>query len=198
MKLTTRALLAGAAALALVLAGCSQNVGQGMPGMGSGSSASPSDTSTTANGADVAFATMMIPHHEQAIEMADLVLAKSGIDERIATLATAIKAAQGPEIDDMTEWLTEWGYPYNSSGMEGMDHGGMMSGEDMSALEAATGAEANRLFLEQMIEHHEGAIDMAEVELDSGSNPDALALAQRIIDSQTAEIETMRDILASL
>jgi uncharacterized protein (DUF305 family) len=93
-------------------------------------------------------------------------------------------------------------------GMDGMDHGGMdgmngmgdgmMSDDDMDRLEEAEGAEATRLFLEQMIVHHEGAIQMAENEVEDGENPDAVALAERIIESQTEEIATMRDLLASL
>ena len=80
-----------------------------------------------------------------------------------------------------------------------MDHGGgMMSDDDMAALEAATGAEASRLFLEQMTMHHEGAIEMAQDEVDNGQNSDAIAMAQTIIDTQTAEIATMQELLGSL
>ena len=75
---------------------------------------------------------------------------------------------------------------------------GMMTEEDMQALDAATGTEASRLFLEQMIEHHRGAIDMAQDEVDDGQNSDAVSLAQKIIDTQTAEITTMEEILATL
>ena len=84
-------------------------------------------------------------------------------------------------------------------GMEGMDHGGgMMSEDDMAALEAATGAEASRLFLEQMTMHHEGAIEMAQDEVDNGQNPDAVEMAQTIVDTQTAEIAQMQELLAQL
>lgn len=84
--------------------------------------------------------------------------------------------------------------------MSGMDHSmdGMMSDEDMANLEAVTGDEASRLFLEQMIEHHEGAVTMAQEEVDNGLNSDATALAQTIVDTQTSEIETMRELLTSL
>jgi uncharacterized protein (DUF305 family) len=144
------------------------------------------------------FTAMMIPHHEQAVEMADMVLAKDGIDERVVTLATEIKAAQGPEIDLMTTWLDGWGVD-TAGGLGGMDHGdGMMSGSDMSDLDAANGDDASRLFLEQMIVHHEGAIDMAEIEINEGQNADAVALAQKIIDAQTAEIAVMQGIISSL
>ena len=83
--------------------------------------------------------------------------------------------------------------------MEGMDHGGgMMSEDDMQALEDATGADASRLFLEQMIQHHEGAVEMAQEEVDNGQNSDAVALAETIIEAQTTEIATMKDLLATL
>lgn len=181
----------------LALAGCASTTSSGgmdnMPGMGSSASASPA---ADVNMADMQFTMMMIPHHEQAVEMADMILAKDGIDERVLTLAEQIKAAQGPEIELMESWLDEWGTPMGD--MDGMDHGGMMSDTDMQALEDATGAEASRLFLEQMIVHHEGAIEMAQDEVDNGQNPDVITLAENIIASQTTEIATMEDILATL
>jgi uncharacterized protein (DUF305 family) len=181
----------------LALAGCAGTTGSGgmdnMPGMGSSASASPA---ADVNNADMQFTMMMIPHHEQAVEMADMILAKDGIDERVLTVAEQIKAAQGPEIELMESWLDEWGTPMGDMG--GMDHGGMMSDTDMQALEDATGVEASRLFLEQMIVHHEGAIEMAQTEVDNGQNADVIALAEDIIASQTTEITTMEDILATL
>jgi len=181
----------------LALAGCASTTSSGgmdnMPGMGSSASASPS---ANVNNADMQFTMMMIPHHEQAVEMADMILGKDGIDERVLTLAEQIKAAQGPEIELMESWLDEWGTPMGDMG--GMDHGGMMSDTDMQALEDATGAEASRLFLEQMIVHHEGAIEMAQDEVDNGQNPDVITLAENIIASQTTEISTMEDILVTL
>lgn len=195
------AFAAAPVALALALAGCTNtadNDSSGMPGMdhGGGGSSSPSAVvQGEFNAADSMFAMMMIPHHEQAIEMSDTILSKSGVDQRVLDLAQQIKAAQAPEIELMQSWLDDWGMP-SSGGMEGMDHGdGMMSEDDMAALEAAEGAEAARLYLEQMIEHHQGAIEMAQDELDDGANPGVLALAQRIITSQTAEIATMQELL---
>ena len=152
---------------------------------------------TSGSAADVMFATMMIPHHVQAIEMSDTVLEKEGVDPEVAALAERIKAAQQPEITQMEAWLDEWGAP--AAHMSGMGHGsGMMSDEAMQALEAASGPEASRLFLEQMIVHHEGAIEMAEAELDNGQDPEAIALAEKIIADQTAEIAQMRQLLSEL
>ena len=205
MRFRTLTLTAGALATVLVLAGCAPTDGT-MPGMDHGpggmTSTAPSQSAAAFNAADEMFVTMMIPHHQQAIEMADLILGKDGIDERVVPLAQQIKDAQGPEIETMQGWLQEWGLPSpdpSMGGMDGMDHGdGMMSEEDMAALESATGVEATRLFLQGMIEHHNGAIMMAEMELSNGQNPDVLELAQQVIDGQKAEVTTMQEILDSL
>lgn len=191
MKLRTIALGSVAIAAALLLTACTTSTGN-MPGM---------DHSANAmfNNADETFLMEMIAHHEQAVEMADMVLDKEGVDERVTELAQKIKAAQGPEIETMNGWLDDWGVVIADSGMEGMDHGGaMMSDDDMALLENATGADASRVFLELMTEHHDGAIGMAQQQLDNGENPDALELAQAIIDDQTAEIAVMQALLSEL
>ncbi|TFD51272.1 DUF305 domain-containing protein [Cryobacterium sp. Hh11] len=166
-------------------------------------SADPSASQTTAafNSADVTFAQMMIPHHEQAVQMSDDLLAKDGIDESVIDLATEIKAAQEPEITQLKDWLTAWGEDENGmSGMGGMGGGsdGMMSDDDMMALQDASGVEASTLFLEQMTVHHEGAVAMAQLEIDDGENADAQAMAANIVKTQTAEIDEMAKLLASL
>ncbi|MCK9795232.1 DUF305 domain-containing protein [Isoptericola sp. 4D.3] len=155
------------------------------------------------NDADVEFAQMMIPHHQQAVEMSDLIADKSGVDPRILDLAAQIKDAQAPEIEQLTEWLEQWGAPVPESGsmdsMGSMDHGstnGMMSADDMEALENASGSEAGRLFLSQMISHHQGAVAMAQTEVDAGENSDAVAMAERIVETQQAEISTMDELLS--
>ncbi len=156
---------------------------------GSGGAALPDDV----NDADVEFVQGMIPHHEQAIEMSEMVIA-DGEDPTVLTLAEQINAAQGPEIDQMNTWLDDWGIePTGSHDMDGMD--GMMSGDEMNAMSETMGAELDRMFLEMMIRHHEGAIQMAEIALDEGANADVLALAQAIIDGQQAEIEQMESML---
>ena len=202
--MNTRSTATAAIALTalLTLSGCVNGMTDAGPS--SDSSSTNAAAAADANMTDVMFTAMMIPHHEQAVEMADMVLAKDGIDERVVALAQDIKAAQGPEIDLMSGWLDDWGTDMGDgmgemSGMDGMDHGdGMMSESDMEELNAASGDEASRLFLEQMIVHHEGAIDMAQPELDSGQNADVIELAQKIMDAQTIEIALMRDILSSL
>jgi uncharacterized protein (DUF305 family) len=199
MKFRTGAIASTVVALALVLAGCSTS---GMGGMDHGTSDPGSSDASGApvNAADEMFVIGMIPHHEQALSMAQLLLDKDGVDARVVALAERILAAQQPEIDLMNGWLEDWGVDPDMGGMEGMDHGdgGMMSDEDMAALESASGAEASSLFLEQMIQHHQGAIDMAERELANGQNPDVLDLAQKIRDDQSAEIAEMQELLAAL
>ncbi|MEV0890580.1 DUF305 domain-containing protein [Promicromonospora sp. NPDC050262] len=150
------------------------------------------------NDADVMFAQMMIPHHEQAIEMADAVLARPDADPRVAELATQVKAAQAPEIETLTGWLDTWGAEPTGEhgGHAGMD--GMMSDEDLQALAGATGPAADRLFLEQMVVHHEGAVEMAQAQVESGQEAGAVEMAQTIVETQTAEIETMEELLASM
>ena len=196
-------LAAGTAAALTSLVGCADNDMSGIDHSSSSSAsaapsssaAAPSGSSTPAagphNDADVMFASMMIPHHNQAIEMSDILLAKDGVDAGVAALAQKIKAAQGPEVAQMTGWLVGWGEDPSSGGMQHGDDG-MMSQAEMDALKNATGAEATQLFLNGMIKHHTGAIAMARTELKEGANPDAKKLAQAIIDSQEAEIAEMR------
>lgn len=162
----------------------------------------PGPAATAAgNDADVAFAAQMIPHHGQAVVMADMVLARSS-DAEVKALAERIKQAQTPEIVKLAGWLKGWGKPvpnpYAPMGddMDGMDHGGMMSQEQMAQMEAAMGPAADETFLKMMVEHHQGAVEMAEVELRQGSNPEAKSLAQQIITAQQAEIVEMKAMLA--
>ncbi|MHB1137990.1 MAG: DUF305 domain-containing protein [Microthrixaceae bacterium] len=154
------------------------------------------------NDADVAFVQGMIPHHEQAIKMSEMVIA-NGDDPTVIALAGQIKAAQGPEIDQMNTWLGDWGIEPTGAdgagdmdGMDGMDGtSGMMSGDEMDTMSETMGADLDRMFLEMMIRHHQGAIQMAEVELNDGSNAEVIALAQAIIDGQQAEIEQMQAMI---
>lgn len=163
----------------------------GGPGMGGGHGSSPG----AGMNADVMFVRMMIPHHEQAVRMSDTMLAKSGLDTPLVDLANKIKAAQGPEIEQMESWLDEWGQPSMPAGSSGQ-MGGMMGQGDLDSLEAAEGDSAARLFLTQMIAHHRGAVQMAEREVANGSNQDVKDLAARMAADQKAEITVMEDLLA--
>jgi len=182
-------------------------------------SAAPSTADGRHNAADVAFAQQMILHHQGAIEMADLAPSRAA-SQQVKDLAVRIKAAQGPEIQQMQGWLTTWAAAMpsstaasNSDGMGGMGSQGqmtsdgvastmstpgMMSDADMPQLTAASGTEFDRLFLQQMIMHHQGALEMADTELAQGSNTAALALARSIKTSQTAEITEMQQMLQTL
>lgn len=148
------------------------------------------------NDADVTFAQSMIPHHRQAVEMAQLA-ADRAEDPRVLDLAARIEGAQEPEIAEMSGWLEDWDEDVPAEGghddMTGMS--GMMTAEDMGALEAASGAAFDEMFLTMMIEHHRGAVEMSNTELDDGEFGDALALAQKIIDAQEAEVSEMEAIL---
>jgi uncharacterized protein (DUF305 family) len=210
----TLTISAAAIAAAIALAGCSAGSGTGSPetsatsGMNHGSSGmmSSSAPATSAaasadfNDADTMFAQMMIPHHAQAVEMSDMILAKEGIPASVTDLATKIKAAQGPEIEKMSGWLQSWGQPTEApaGAHSGHSMSGMMGEEDMAKLGAAQGAEAAKLFLTQMVAHHEGAVMMAKTETTDGRNADAVQLSKDIVSSQEAEIQEMKDLLATL
>lgn len=155
------------------------------------------------NDADVEFAQMMIVHHQQALEMAELVPSRSE-DLEVLALAERIEAAQGPEIDVMSAWLESWDEDVPDAGSMGHDGmgstdgeemPGSMSEENMAELESATGEEFDRAFLTQMIAHHQGAIEMAEQHTEAGSAPVALALSREIATAQQAEIEEMQALL---
>ena len=149
------------------------------------------DSSNTSFSADdQMFAAMMIPHHEQAIQMSELALLNSTNPEILA-LASEIKAAQGPEIDQMKSWGSS---KMGSHAGHMMDEG-MLTDDEMAQLKDASGAEFNRLFLEGMIKHHQGAIQMADMVIDSG-NEEAALLGKNIVESQSAEIERMRQLLS--
>lgn len=175
----------------------------------------PSAVSTAADGstfntADVDFATEMIPHHAQAVQMVVIAQGRE-LDPEVASLMDDIRAAQVPEIETMTDWLTAWDKPIPdtsldhsnagddmgdmSSGMDTSDMPGMMSADQMGALEDSTGTRFQTMWLQSMISHHEGAIEMANIEIEDGTNADAIAMARGIVESQTAEIKVMEGML---
>jgi uncharacterized protein (DUF305 family) len=191
--------LAGVAVLA-VAAGCGNN--GDMPGTEHGSGA----TSTTAppasgavfNDADVTFAQNMIPHHKQAVQMADLATSRAA-DPEVKQLATQIKAAQDPEISTLTGWLTAWGKPVDPpQGHGGHAMPGMMSDAELGQLTAGTGKDFDRMFAQMMIAHHNGAIQMAKDEQVNGANAEAKALAATIERTQADEIGKLEKILNRL
>ncbi|QCU79716.1 DUF305 domain-containing protein (plasmid) [Citricoccus sp. SGAir0253] len=224
---TTLSALALAAALALTACGNTEGGGDGgteTPPAPAATTSTPAATTAEAsptatdtaigtteeisaehNDKDIMFAQMMIPHHQQAVQMSEMLLAKEDIPADVADFAQEVIDAQGPEIERMDAMLAAWGE--EAVGMEdmgSMDDGsgqgmsGMMSEEDMMALDKAKGTEAARLYLEQMTAHHEGAVEMAQEQLDAGQNPQAKQLAQQVVDAQKAEIEEMGTMLQDL
>ena len=193
-------LIIGAAGLAamLTVTACSSS---GNKSATSGTSSSAGSTSTPAasahNQADVTFAQNGIPHHEQAIPMSDTILGKQGIDPRVIQLATQFKADQGPELQQMHSWLSQWGQPTLSM-TPGMAMPGMLPDQDITALKNAQGVDATKKFLTEMIECHEGTIAMAEDEIKDGQYPPAVALAHQISTREQQENTTMQGILDSL
>jgi len=206
------------AAAGLTLAACSSNDHDGMnrsdTSMGSMRGGGAQSSTTTVdvpegaefNATDVSFAQGMIPHHGQAVQMADMALRMS-TNADVTALAQQIKAAQSPEIEQMTTWLTDWDQAVpdpdavmddNMDRAGGMMMSGMMSKADMGRLGQASGASFDRMFLEMMILHHEGAIEMAEEELAQGKYQPTKDLAQAVITGQQAEIEEMNTLIAGL
>lgn len=184
---------------------------------GSTATAGPSPTTRSShNAADVSFAQSMIPHHRQAVTMAGYAVTRASSPE-VKTLAGQIAKAQNPEIVTMAGWLRAWGQPTPTAGSStpGMDMGatpgmtmssgaddrsdmpsGVMSDQDMMTLQESTGKAFDRMFLTMMISHHSGALMMAATELRDGSYGPAKHLARSIETSQTAEITTMKKLLA--
>ncbi|KRE94321.1 hypothetical protein ASG76_13175 [Nocardioides sp. Soil774] len=203
-------------ALAALGLGLTLTLGTAACGDDTVSSGTVETSPTEHDDADVAFASDMVQHHAQALSMVDLTLDRP-LDPEVQALAEDIRAAQAPEIETMADWLTGWGEPVPetvrdhanaghdmgdmSDTMDDMGEGtddmpGMMSADDMDALESASDADFQQMWLEMMVEHHEGAVEMARTEQESGRFEPAVELAGQIIESQTTEIATMRELLA--
>ncbi|MDQ2636190.1 MAG: DUF305 domain-containing protein [Actinomycetota bacterium] len=150
------------------------------------------------NADDVAFATNMIPHHQQAVEMSALVPDRTTNPELIA-LARQISGAQEPEIKALRVFLVQWNENPDAATGEGhanhADMDGMVDEATMARLQSLRGEEFDTLWLESMISHHEGAVEMAEAEIANGENVDAKNMAQTMIDTQQAEITQMQQML---
>ncbi len=178
------------AAAALLFGAC------GSHDMGSMDTGDSTPESADFNDADVIFAQMMIPHHQQAVAMSDIALDPNAqASAAIIALATQIKGAQDPEISQMKNLLTTWG---KSMEMGSMHHSSMMSGmlslEEMDTLGQLKGAEFDKVWAKGMIAHHEGAIAMANEVLANGKNSEILALANAVVSGQSAEIKTLKPL----
>lgn len=208
MRIThTRLVLPVIATSAVLLSGCGSTdepaASTPTPGVSVTSSAASTQVEPK-NTDDVDFATGMIPHHGQAIEMADLALTQAK-NAKVKGFAERVKAAQTPEIETLSGMLTGWGEPVpaasgHSGSMPGMDHNdaGMMSTKQMGDLEDAGGATFDRMWIDMMIDHHRGAVRMSQDEVKNGDNEKAKQLAQTIADAQTKEIAELRSLRTEL
>ncbi|WP_225831439.1 DUF305 domain-containing protein [Streptomyces sp. NK08204] len=209
---------AAAATAAVLLAACGSSSdsssspsssGHSAHDMGVMSSAGPSGTASAMQGShnaqDVSFAQGMIPHHRQAVAMADLTASRAK-SQSVKDLAAKIKQAQDPEINTMSGWLKAWGEKVPDGSMPGMEsmpgmgHSassmpGMMSADDMDKLKGLSGDPFDKAFLQMMISHHRGAIEMAKTEQAKGAYGPAETMAKSIVTSQSAEITEMNKML---
>ncbi|MFF3462737.1 DUF305 domain-containing protein [Streptomyces sp. NPDC001984] len=211
------ALVVATATAALVLTACGGDNTADGGHTGHGASPSTSAAATgTHNAQDVAFAQGMIPHHQQAVEMARLAADRAS-SAQVKDLAARIEKAQGPEITTMTGWLKSWGEDVPMAGMDhsgqssmpGMDHSGMpgmddagrsgtagmMSADDMDALRKASGKDFDTMFLTMMVDHHKGAVEMAGTEKAKGAYGPATSTADAVVTGQNAEIKEMQGLL---
>jgi len=199
MRTLSQVLTAATAVAALTLAGCGSTTGEG-----ESVENTAAEVSAEHNSADVDFAAGMIPHHAQALEMVEMA-ADRPLDPEVEELASAVAAAQEAEIETLTTWLETWEADVpdvdsmsakEMEGMEGMDGmEGMMSAMSMRQLRNAPDEAFQDVWLALMLAHHKGAVAMADAEIAQGENPDAVAMAEEIRDSQSAEIETMQSLI---
>jgi uncharacterized protein (DUF305 family) len=169
--------------------------------MPDGSVASPSVAAP--NGLDMLFAKMMVAHHAQAVTMSETLLAKPGVPERAGHIAGFIARDQRREIGEMNAWLQAWGQPPVDPAdpavarLHGTGAGhGMLTDAQLAEITQAAPAPATRLYLQHMIEHHRGAITMAQSILDGGANAYIRGLAKHIINEQSAENDVMSRLLS--
>ena len=204
-----------AAATALLLSSCTSPASDGHADHQQSSQSSQSGQPAGFNADDVAFATDMIPHHQQAVEMAAMVPDRS-TNPAVLKLAADISAAQGPEIETLKVFLVQWKQgsdtpqdtpapsatpddPADHQGHGGMDPSmnmqGMVDAAAIANLASLKGPEFDKSWMQAMISHHEGAIEMANAEIAGGANVDAKSLAQQIVTAQQGEITQMKQML---
>ena len=198
MTSATTRLVAGIAALAAAtLTSCSTATKEDHSAPES--TVAGAETSAPHNAVDAMFGQLMIPHHEQAVELAALVPERS-TNPAVVTLAATISGQQQPEIATMKALLAKWGVnpddASHDSGHAGIAMQGMIDDATLIKLEALRGAEFDQLWLASMISHHRGAIDMAKSEIADGKNPEMIALARNIVTAQQAEIDQMTPMLS--
>ena len=200
-KTLRRAFVVAASVAVLLVLGCS---GQSSSG---GGSADPTEAASgvaaDVNQEDVRFARLMAPHHDQAVSMCEMVLSKQGVKPEVRDLAEQIGKVRESQLGTLNGWIQSWdpgGDQEPAEDENAPHHGGhgLMTERQMQELDLSDGPAAQKLFLEGMIRHHEGAVAIAEAEAASGSYPDAVKLAKEMIATQQAEIATMQQILTQL
>lgn len=195
LSLRPAALLLAAAVIASCLAACGSSSREDATGT-STQSGKPSTSADPFSHEDIMFAQMMIPHHEQAIEMCDLAL-KNSENTRIKGLAERIKATQRSEITTMRGWVAASGMGDSHSADAHAAMQGLLSEKEMAALAAAKGMEFDRLFLKGMVKHHEGAMDMASnvTESENGTVSD---FANWLVSIQYNEVTEMNVLYSQI
>lgn len=198
MAMLKTSLISTAAAI-VVLSGCANDTSTSERPVEHGSVSAAAGPSVSAfNDTDVMFVQMMLLHSDQAVSMTDLLLDKRGVDPEVAALARQIRGTQQAEIDTMNGWFEAMGRPQVQ---EGPHHGGlegMLDEREMQELDLANTRDGQRLFLEGMIKHHTGAIEMAQKEATGGRHPGAVDLAKNIVTTQQQEVEVMTDLLTKI
>ena len=179
----------------LLFTGCSQATNEEPMDHSMSEMTTPSQDAAF-NAEDEMFISMMMVHHQQAVEMSETLLGKDNVPQEVSDLATEIKDAQAPEIATLDKWQDELGLK------EGMNHAmggedGMVSSENLEKLAKAPGDQAGVLYLEQMIAHHEGAVKMAQEEVSAGKFQPAVDMAKDIVAVQDKEIALMKSLLAN-
>jgi uncharacterized protein (DUF305 family) len=198
----SRAVIATAAfAAAVALAGCG---GSGDAASAGARSTQQTDTPVITgrpagyNADDVAFATNMVPHHKQAIALAALAPDRSA-DPDLVALAQRITATQQPEVNVLNVFLVQWKENPDSAQGDHSGHGqtmpGMVDDATMTKLKSLHGSEFDTLWLQSMISHHQGAVEMAKAEIANGANVDAISMAKTMLAAQQTEIGQMKQML---
>jgi uncharacterized protein (DUF305 family) len=174
---------------AFTLSGCSMGISDIQSGV--------EDLQNMAEGAtqfsdqDLMYAQMMIPHHEQAVKMAELATTRT-TNSQVLNIANKIKSAQAPEIAVMAAWLGSKASDMHAG--HNMDMNGMLTGAEFAKLEKSVDAQFDQLFVTGMIAHHEGAVEMTQSILKS-ENLIVKKFGEKVVKDQTAEIEELKKIL---
>lgn len=171
---------------AVALSGCSK----------SSDHSQPAGDPASHNRADVEFATNMLPHHQQGLDLSAMAPDNSS-NPQLIKFASGIAAAQGPQIQTLKGFIVQWSEKANTQAGDkaNITVHGMVDQATMTKLGSLHGADFDRLWLQSMIGHHRGAVEMAQAEIDNGVNTGAVTMAHNIVTTQQAEIDQMTKLL---